>query len=128
MNNSSRARAVRKVIVAPGILMMGMLLVLQQNVFAGSDAKQKGNAGEGDQKISGDHSRGEELYNASCVVCHGQQAKGGIGPRLAGNPILSNDRVFWKVVTEGRHMMPPLRGVVTDQQMADIRAWLQTLK
>lgn len=128
MNNSSRARAVRKVFVAAGILMAGMLLTLQQNVSAVSSAKPKGNAGKGDQKISGDQSRGEELYKASCVVCHGQQAKGGIGPRLAGNPILSNDQAFWKVVTEGRHMMPPLRGTVTDQQMADIRAWLQTLK
>jgi mono/diheme cytochrome c family protein len=25
--------------------------------------------------------RGEDLYNASCVVCHGAKAKGGIGPR-----------------------------------------------
>lgn len=72
-------------------------------------------------------SSGEELYRASCVVCHGTRGMGGVGPRLAGNPVLLNDQAFWKVVHEGRHVMPPLKGVVTDQQMTDIRAWLKTL-
>ena len=71
--------------------------------------------------------RGEALYNASCVVCHGAQATGGIGPRLAGNPVLSNEQAFWKVVSEGRHVMPPLKDAVTKQQMSDIQAWLKTL-
>ncbi len=81
----------------------------------------------GPQSPSGNGKQGEELYRASCVVCHGPQAKGGIGPRLAGNPILSNDEAFWKIVYEGRHVMPPLKGAVTEQQMADIRAWLRGL-
>jgi mono/diheme cytochrome c family protein len=75
----------------------------------------------------GDNKRGEGLYNASCVVCHGPQATGGIGPRLAGNPVLSNDQAFWKTVYDGRHVMPPLKGALTEQQMADIQAWLKTL-
>jgi mono/diheme cytochrome c family protein len=77
---------------------------------------------------SGDSSRGEELYHASCIVCHGPRASGAIGPKLVNNPVLSNDQAFWKVVYEGRHVMPPLKGAVTEQQMADIRAWLQTLR
>lgn len=76
---------------------------------------------------TGDSKGGEELYKASCVVCHGPRAMGGVGPRLAGNPVLSNDQAFWKIVYEGRHVMPPLKGVVTEQQMADIRAWLKAL-
>ncbi len=77
---------------------------------------------------SDDSQKGEKLYRASCIVCHGPGASGGIGPRLVNNPILSNDRAFWKIVYEGRHVMPPLKGAVTEQQMADIRAWLQTLR
>lgn len=83
---------------------------------------------EGSKPSIGDNTGGEELYKASCVVCHGPRATGGIGPRLAGNPILSNDQAFWKIVHEGRHVMPPLKGMVTDQQIADIRAWLRTLQ
>jgi mono/diheme cytochrome c family protein len=77
---------------------------------------------------AGDQAKGEELYKASCAVCHGPQATGGIGPRLAGNPVLSNDQAFWKIVHEGRHVMPPLKDAVTEQQMADIQAWLKTLQ
>ena len=76
---------------------------------------------------TGDTQRGEGLYNASCVVCHGQRAAGGIGPRLAGNPVLSNEQAFWKTVYDGRHVMPPLKDALTEQQMADIKAWLKTL-
>ena len=77
--------------------------------------------------FTGDSKRGEELYNASCIVCHGSRAEGGIGPKLSGNPVLANDQAFWKVVHEGRHIMPPLKGSVTDQQLNDIRAWIRTL-
>ena len=76
---------------------------------------------------AGDDTRGEELYKASCVVCHGPQGGGGIGPRLSGNPVLSNEHAFWKTVYEGRHVMPPLKDALTEQQMADIQVWLKTL-
>lgn len=77
---------------------------------------------------AGDSNRGETLYQASCIVCHGPRATGAIGPRLAGNPVLSKEKIFWTVVYEGQHAMPPLEGTVTEQQMADIRAWLLTLR
>ena len=80
------------------------------------------------QPSTGDSNRGETLYQASCIVCHGPRGTGGIGPRLAGNPVLSKEKTFWTVVYEGQHAMPPLKGAVTEQQMADIRAWLQTLR
>ena len=89
--------------------------------------KEGQTANDSEPSSMGNSTRGEELYQASCVVCHGSRAMGGIGPRLAGNPVLSNDQAFWKIVHEGRHVMPPLKGVVTDQQLADIRAWLRTL-
>jgi mono/diheme cytochrome c family protein len=74
-----------------------------------------------------DAGRGEMLYKASCMVCHGPEAAGALGPRLAGNPILSNDKAFKEIIRQGRHMMPPLQDMLTGQQLADIHAWLQTL-
>lgn len=76
----------------------------------------------------GDRAKGRSLYEASCVVCHGPGGTGGIGPKLVGNAVLADDRAFWKVVYEGRHVMPPLKGPISEQQMADIRAWLKTLR
>lgn len=96
--------------------------------LVGHDAWGTDVGSPGPKRSSGDSQQGEKLYRASCIVCHGPRASGGIGPRLVNNPILSNDRAFWKTVYEGRHVMPPLKGAVTEQQMADIRAWLQTLR
>ncbi len=91
-------------------------------------ADQNGSSGMTSAHPTGDGKRGEELYKASCSVCHGQRAAGGVGPRLAGNPVLLNEQAFWKTVYEGRHVMPPLKGALTEQQIADIRAWLKTLR
>lgn len=92
------------------------------------DADKKSSSGMASRHPKGDNKRGEELYKASCVVCHGPRATGGIGPRLAENPVLSNEQAFWKTVSEGRHMMPPLKGALTEQQIADIQVWLKTLR
>lgn len=95
---------------------------------AAQASDQKSLSGAGSTHAIGVEARGEELYNASCVVCHGQRATGGIGPRLVGNAILSNEQAFRRIMAEGRHMMPPLKDAVTEQQLADIRAWLKTLR
>ncbi|MDF0642483.1 MAG: c-type cytochrome [Nitrospira sp.] len=111
---------------------MATAIVLHGNVSPANDGShQDGDrhplAGTVSDSSAGDAPRGKELYDASCVVCHGPRAEGNIGPRLAGNPLLSNEQVFRKIVHEGRHMMPPLKGSITDRQLADILAWLRTL-
>lgn len=102
------------------------------SVALSSDARKENvkanDADAGTKTLIGDSLRGEELYKASCVVCHGAGATGGVGPRLAANPILLDDQAFWKIVNQGRHVMPPLNGNVSDQQIADIRAWLKTVR
>ena len=101
------------------------------NVALASDSGQKNvkpnDANVRSKPLTGDSIRGEELYKASCVVCHGARATGGIGPRLAANPVLLDDQAFWKIVNQGQHVMPPLKGIVNEQQLADIRSWLKTL-
>lgn len=114
-------------------ILTGLSLALNSGLAWSGDVgvqpSEKNRSGDIRPKPStGDSNRGEKLYQASCIVCHGPRATGGIGPRLAGNPVLSNEKVFWTVVYEGQHVMPPLAGVITGQQMADIRAWLLTLR
>jgi mono/diheme cytochrome c family protein len=117
---------------ALSVFFLGASSDVNSNLARASDggpqvADKNSSSGMASRHPVGDGKRGEELYKASCIVCHGPRAAGGVGPRLAGNPVLSNDQAFWKIVYEGRHVMPPLKGVVTEQQMADIRAWLKTL-
>ena len=115
------------------VILTGLSLALSSGLVwagdAGVQSSGKNHAGDIRPKpVTGDSNRGEKLYQASCNVCHGPRATGGIGPRLAGNPVLSKEKTFWTVVYEGQHVMPPLKGAVTEQQMADIRAWLLTLR
>ncbi|SLM47259.1 protein of unknown function [Nitrospira japonica] len=107
-----------------------VMAILQGNVLQSSaGGPQDGSVQRGTIPSSPDGNavRGKELYNVSCVVCHGKDAGGNIGPRLAGNAILANGQAFRKTVQEGRHMMPPLKDALTDEQIADILAWLKSL-
>ena len=105
---------------------------MDSNLVRASDGRPQGadktsSSGMSSRHPTGDAQRGEEFYNASCVVCHGPRAAGGVGPRLAGNPVVSNEQAFWKILSEGRHVMPPLKDALTEQQITDIQAWLKTL-
>ena len=118
---------------ALSLFFIGASINVDGNLARGSGggppgADKNSPSGPSSRHPAGDNTRGEELYNASCVVCHGQRATGGIGPRLAGNPVLSNGQAFWKTLSEGRHIMPPLKDALTEQQTADIQAWLKTLR
>lgn len=118
---------------ALSVFLLGAFSNVDDNLARASDgglqgADKNSPSGIASRHPTGDATRGMELYNASCVVCHGPLATGGIGPRLAGNPVLSNQQAFWKTVSEGRHQMPPLRDALTEQQIADIQAWLKTLR
>ncbi|MBM4139055.1 MAG: cytochrome c [Nitrospira sp.] len=78
-----------------------------------ADVQSSGKNRAGDirlQSLTGDSNRGEKLYQSNCIICHGPGATGSIDPRLAGNPVLSNEKTFWTVVYEGQHAMPPLSG------------------
>jgi mono/diheme cytochrome c family protein len=119
--------------VALSVFFLGASSNVDNNLARATDGGPQGpdknsSSGIASRHPMGDATRGEELYNASCVVCHGPLATGGIGPRLAGNPLLANEQAFWKTVSEGRHLMPPLRDALTEQQIADIQVWLKTLR
>jgi len=62
------------------------------------------------------------------VPCHGLAAAGGMGPKLAKNPILTDERRFWGTVRQGRGAMPAWSAMLNGQEIADIQAWLKTLE
>ncbi|GKS60143.1 hypothetical protein YTPLAS18_36700 [Nitrospira sp.] len=87
---------------------------------------------EGEQKTTGERPegnarRGAGIFFANCQACHGLKAIGGVGPKLAQNPILNEDDRFWDTVLHGRGAMPPWGAVLKPQEIADIHAWLQSL-
>jgi mono/diheme cytochrome c family protein len=72
----------------------------------------------------GDPGSGAALFSQRCAACHGAHgAGGGIGPRLAGNPVtLPNAAVR---IESGGGAMPP--GLVKGQQERDVLAYLATI-
>lgn len=81
----------------------------------------------GDGPTPGIPARGSGMYAHNCQACHGEKAAGGVGPKLARNGILMNEGAFWETVLYGRGSMPAWAGVLSDQDIADIHAWLKTL-
>jgi len=70
--------------------------------------------------------RGAGIFEHNCQACHGTGATGGVGPKLAKNPILKHEDLFWETVLHGRGPMPAWGAALSHQDIADIHAWLLT--
>ncbi len=80
-----------------------------------------------DGPLTGVAARGSAIYAHNCQACHGESAAGGMGPKLARNTILKNEGAFWDTVLHGRGPMPAWDGALSDQDIADVHAWLLAL-
>jgi manganese oxidase len=72
--------------------------------------------------------RGYDVYHKNCKACHGNVANGGFGPALQQNPVLQDDDRFWQTVLKGKGNMPAWEKRLSAQQIADVQAYLKTLK
>jgi mono/diheme cytochrome c family protein len=83
------------------------------------------------QPPAGDASRGKNLYNKKfmCSACHGFSGQNGVGARLV--PMKLTETAFMKYVRHPHDKpggMPPYTAkVISDVQLADIYAYIQSL-
>jgi len=79
---------------------------------------------------TGDAQNGRKLFEAvGCYQCHGREAQGGLGtgPRLGPRPVAF--MAFQLYTRQPTGQMPPYTAkVLSDKDLADIYAFLQTLK
>lgn len=70
---------------------------------------------------------GKKLFDSDgCYQCHGHDGHGGAGARLSPNPLPF--AAFSKYVRQPAGEMPPYtKKVVSDQELADIYAYLQSI-
>jgi mono/diheme cytochrome c family protein len=72
----------------------------------------------------GDPGRGELVWRAHCVECHGEDGTGTEeGVDLTDRPISAEDLA--QRFLEGRGMMQGLADELSTKQAADVLAWLQ---
>lgn len=73
---------------------------------------------------------GEALYADICQGCHMPGGVGAVGagtyPALARNPKLAAAGYVLSLVINGRKGMPPFGGLLTDQQVAAVVAYVRT--
>lgn len=105
------------------ILLALMLLSLGAAAAVFAQEKEKAPAGSAEN--------GYKAYMTyMCYTCHGTVGQGadrGTGPKLAPNPV--SLATFTAQVRTPRQDMPPYRkAFVSDQEVADIYAYLQSIK
>ncbi|MDD7973581.1 c-type cytochrome [Roseinatronobacter alkalisoli] len=73
---------------------------------------------------------GEGIYNAVCAGCHMPDGQGATGaasyPALADNPTLEYPEYAVMLTLHGQAAMPPLRGVLNDEQVAAVVNYIRT--
>jgi mono/diheme cytochrome c family protein len=91
-------------------------------------AAQTSNAAPKTAAASGSAQNGKKLFlSDGCYECHGRQAQGGAaGPRLGPDPLPL--AAILKYVRQPSGQMPPYTSkVVSDVELADVYAFLQSL-
>lgn len=76
--------------------------------------------------LVGDAARGGQIFEHNCQACHGIRGSGGMGPKLVNNPILKQEDRFSETVLRGRGPMPAWGSLLTQQDIADVHAWLMS--
>jgi len=114
-------RDVGRLLVVPALLLIGVSAL----VFALAKwhpAKPEATVVAGEVKL-GDATRGRSLFVAECSGCHGVDAQGGVGPRLAGaNLTLARVK---SQIDNGGGTMPA--GLVSGGREEDVLAYLKTI-
>ncbi len=82
-------------------------------------------AAEAEAQAAGTSKLGEETYTGACAKCHGLAGEGDIGPRLKGNPLLSDANALEIVIRNGRRQMPPIGTDWGDRQLKALTDYLE---
>ncbi len=75
--------------------------------------------------LTGSASAGATVYTDTCAVCHGANGEGGAGSALATVADSLSDEEVVDTILNGTSGMVAYDGQLTDQQIADVFAYLR---
>ena len=77
------------------------------------------------EQDAGSGELGQEEWEGVCAKCHGLNGEGGIGPRIAGSPTLTDPDALATLVRNGsRRRCPRSARAGRDEQMRSLAAYL----
>lgn len=116
------------IVVLAALPIVSMRSTARAQTRTEAGAQSAGAAPKADNAPAGNAKNGKAIYTtAGCYECHGREAQGGAGtgPKLGPDPIPYAAFVFQ--VRTPRDQMPPYTAkVLSDAQMADIYAFVQS--
>jgi cytochrome c oxidase subunit II len=77
------------------------------------------------EQDAGSGELGKEEWAGVCAKCHGMNGEGGIGPRIAGSPTLTDAGALGELVRNGRRTMPAVGSGWTDEQVQALANYLK---
>lgn len=111
------------------IMIFGIGLVFFLSFKGLGDAREVAREKEGGGKEKTEEqaaAKPEDIYQKSCISCHGDQYQGGVGPALKGvGDRLSQDEIK-DIVVNGKGSMPG--NLVPAEKAGEMAEWLATLK
>lgn len=123
-----RSMLTMALIALAALLIVSMRSIALANTRAAAGAQSASAVPKAENAPAGNAKNGKAIYTtAGCYECHGREAQGGAGtgPKLGPDPIPYAAFVFQ--VRTPRDQMPPYTAkVLSDAQMADIYAFVQS--
>lgn len=74
--------------------------------------------------------KGKELYNTYCADCHGASGVSIMpdAPNFAKNEgLIKSDFELYDAISKGNNAMPLYQGILSDQEILDVIAYIRTL-
>lgn len=107
------------------LAVLSLLLIIGAYGMAEMSKKQKSKSME---TISGSNLNGQELFNASCISCHG--ADGKLGLMEASDLSISTMELTAKIeiIKNGKGAMTPFAEILTEEQIKAVAEYSESLK
>jgi cytochrome c oxidase cbb3-type subunit 3 len=103
----------------------------KQAAHKATEATASGTNADGGHKVEAYVAAGKKLYSNLCVACHGESAKGGVGPDLTASKFkYGKSRLdLTKSISEGRPGgMPAFSSQIDKEQVESLVEFVLTLK
>lgn len=73
--------------------------------------------------------KGREIYMRECMACHGNSGEGnmpGLPNFTESQTLFKTDNVLIDIIKDGRGIMPGFGGLLTDEDIRDVTAYLRS--